>query len=127
MSNAKEPPKDAPVVLVVDDEGVFRDRLCRAFRERGWEAHASGNADETLELARKASPDLVLLDLRMPETSGLDLIERIKGLDSTITLFILTGYGSIPTAMQALKLGADHYLGKPLDVDQILAAYDGLH
>src|SRR6185295_3753281 len=66
-------------------------------------------------------------DLRMPDVSGLDLIEQIKGIDSTITIIILTGYGSIPTAMQALKLGADHYLSKPVDVDQILAAYEELH
>ncbi len=127
MSSGKDPLKDDPVVLVVDDEAVFRDRLCRAFRERGWGAYASGSATETLDLVSKASPDLVLLDLRMPDANGLDLIESIKRIDSTITLFILTGYGSIPTAMQALKRGADHYLGKPLDVDQILAAYEGLH
>jgi two-component system response regulator RegA len=127
MSNIKEHLKEAPIVLVVDDEPVFRDRLCRAFRQRGWDAHAAGTAGQTLELAGKVSPDLVLLDLRMPDTSGLDLIERIKELDSTITLFIVTGYGSIPTAMQALKLGADHYLSKPLDADQILAAYEELH
>lgn len=127
MSNVKESLKDAPVVLVIDDEAVFRDRLCRAFRERGWDAHGAGGEDEMLELAGRISPDLVLLDLRMPGVSGLDLIERIKTLDTTITLFILTGYGSIPTAMQALKLGADHYLAKPVDVDQILAAYEDLN
>ena len=124
MSNPKVSQNDGPVVLVVDDEATFRNRLCRAFRERGWEAHAADGGTEALELVRNTSPDLVLLDLRMPEVSGLDLIERIKELDPTITLFILTGYGSIPTAMQALKLGADHYLAKPLDVDQILTAYE---
>lgn len=128
MSNVKESPKDPPVVLVVDDEAVFRDRLCRAFKERGWEAHHSdGGAEQTLDLAGRISPDLVLLDLRMPEGNGLDLIERIKALDSTIAVVVLTGYGSIPTAMQALKLGADHYLTKPVDVDQILASYEELH
>ena len=76
-----------------------------------------------MELARNVSPDLVLLDLKMPGWSGLDLIQDIKKLDSTIAVIILTGYGSIPTAMQALKLGADSYLGKPADTDQILAAY----
>jgi two-component system response regulator RegA len=79
-----------------------------------------------VELARSVSPDLVLLDLKMPGIGGLDLIQSIKTLDTTITVIILTGYGSIPTAMQALKLGADSYLGKPADTDQILAAYWGL-
>jgi len=68
----------------------------------------------------------VLLDLRMPAGNGLDMIERTKSLDPTIVIIILTGYGSIPTAMQALKLGADHYLSKPVDVDQILATYEEL-
>jgi two-component system response regulator RegA len=126
MSNAKDTPKDLPVVLVVDDESIFRERLCRAFKGRGWDTHEAGDATQTLDLAGRISPDLVLLDLRMPDVNGLDLIERIKALDSTITVIILTGYGSIPTAMQALKLGADHYLSKPVDADQILAAYEEL-
>jgi two-component system response regulator RegA len=112
-----------PVVLIVDDDEAFRSRLCRAFRDRGCEAHEVSKPEESLELARNVSPDLVLLDLKMPGWSGLDLIQDIKKLDSTIAVIILTGYGSIPTAMQALKLGADSYLGKPADTDQILAAY----
>src|SRR5262252_6923259 len=111
------------VVIVVDDDPVFRSRLCRAFRDRGCEAHEADTASETYRLARTISPDLVLLDLKMPGLSGLDLIEHIKGLDNTIAVIILTGYGSIATAMQALRLGADHYLSKPADAEQILAAY----
>jgi two-component system response regulator RegA len=76
-----------------------------------------------MDLAARVSPDLVLLDLKMPDAGGLDLIEDIKELDSTITVMMLTGYGSIATATHALKLGADHYLSKPVDAEQILAAY----
>lgn len=128
MSNAsnKDSIKESPVVLVVDDEAVFRDRLCRAFRGRGWEAHGLGDTVNILQETEKISPDLVLLDLRMPESNGLDSIAIIKNFDSTITIIILTGYGSIATALQALKLGADHYLSKPVDVDQILSAYQEL-
>jgi two-component system response regulator RegA len=78
---------------------------------------------DTVELAAKISPDLVLLDLRMPEIGGLALIEDIKKVDATMTIIMLTGYGSIATAMQAMKLGADHYLTKPVDADQIVTAY----
>src|SRR4030095_6051783 len=111
------------VVLVVDDDSVFRNRLCRAFRDRGCDAYEAQTPVETIDLARHLSPELVLLDLKMPGLSGLDLIDDIKKLDNTITIIILTGYGSIATAMQALKLGADHYLSKPADAEQILAAY----
>jgi two-component system, response regulator RegA len=123
MSGHKEASTVLPVIVVVDDDDAFRNRLCRAFRDRGCEAHEVSRPEETLDLARSVSPDLVLLDLKMPGVGGLDLIQDIKKLDSTITVIILTGYGSIPTAMQALKLGADSYLSKPADTDQILAAY----
>jgi two-component system response regulator RegA len=126
MSGLKETSNVLPVVLVVDDDDAFRSRLCRALRDRGCEAHEVSRPEETLDLARSVSPDLVLLDLKMPGMGGLDLIQAIKRLDATITVIILTGYGSIPTAMQALKLGADSYLGKPTDTDQILAAYRDL-
>jgi two-component system response regulator RegA len=123
MSGTKEASSNPPVVLVVDDDEAFRNRLCRALRDRGCEAHEVYKPEQTLDLARSVSPDLILLDLKMPGIGGLDLIPAIKTLDSTITLIILTGYGSIPTAMQALKLGADSYLSKPADTEQILAAY----
>jgi two-component system response regulator RegA len=127
MPTPKATAGERPVVVVVDDDPIFRNRLCRAFRDRSCEAHEAATKEETLQLACNLSPDLVLLDLKMPGLSGLDLIQDIKKLDSTIAVIILTGYGSIPTAMQALKLGADHYLGKPADAEQILAAYDELN
>ena len=117
---------ESPVVLVVDDEAVFRDRLCRAFPGPGWEAYGLGGTARILEVTEEISPDLVLLDLRMPDSNGLDSIATIKTFDSTITIIILTGYGSIATALRALKSGADHYLSKPLDVDQIISAYEAL-
>jgi two-component system response regulator RegA len=116
-------PADRPVIVVVDDDQVFRSRLCRAFRDRGCEAHEAGTKGECLSFATSVSPDLVLLDLKMPNVSGLDLIQEIKKIDGTIFIIMLTGYGSIPTAMQALKLGADHYMAKPVDGEQILDAY----
>jgi two-component system response regulator RegA len=114
------------VAIVVDDDEVFRIRLCRALRERHWDAHDASDSEAGLRLTRELSPDLVLLDLKMPGAGGLETIERIKALDSTICIIMLTGYGSIATALQALRLGADHYLSKPMDADQILAAYSEL-
>jgi two-component system response regulator RegA len=127
MPGPRDAATDHLVIVVVDDDPIFRNRLCRAFRDRACEAHEAATAEETYRLAANISPDLVLLDLKMPGLSGLDLIQNIKKLDSTIAVIILTGYGSIATAMQALKLGADHYLSKPADAEQILAAYHDLN
>ena len=127
VNNARETVSDPLVVVVVDDDQVFRVRLCRALRGRGCEAYDACAPAQIIDLARNVSPDLVLLDLKMPGLSGLDLIQDIKRLDATIAVMILTGYGSIATAMQALKLGADHYLSKPADTEQILAAYANLN
>lgn len=120
------PSEDLPLVLVVDDDEVFRNRLCRAFAQRKWEAEGAQDGDEALKIARERSPDLVLVDLRMPGKSGLDVVPEMRAIDSSMTIMVLTGYGSIPTAISAMKTGADHYLSKPADADQILAAYDAL-
>jgi two-component system response regulator RegA len=120
------PIEDLPLVLVVDDDEVFRKRLCRAFAERNWAADAVSNGDDALNYARDRSPDLVLVDLRMPGMGGLDLVQELRAVDSSMKIVMLTGYGSIPTAISAVKRGADYYLSKPIDVDQILAVYENL-
>lgn len=118
--------EDAPLALVVDDDEVFRNRLCRALAQRNWEAAPAPNGENALSFARDRSPDLVLVDLRMPGKGGLDVVEELRAIDSSMTIIVLTGYGSIPTAISAVKRGADHYLSKPADADQILAAYESL-
>jgi len=118
--------EDLPLALVVDDDEIFRSRLCRALCERRWEAEAAPDGDHALEFARDRSPDLVLVDLRMPGKGGIDVVQELRAIDSSMTIIVLTGYGSIPTAISAMKKGADHYLSKPADADQILAVYETL-
>ena len=118
--------EDKPVALIVDDDEVFRNRLCKALIDRDWEASAVARGEDALALALDHSPDLILLDLRMPGMSGLDALEKLRDIDSSMVLIVLTGYGSIPTAISAVKKGADYYLSKPADADQILAVYEGL-
>jgi two-component system response regulator RegA len=118
--------EDLPLVLVVDDDETFRNRLCRAFSERDWAADAVSNGNDALAYAKDRSPDLVLVDLRMPGMGGLDLVQELRAVDSSMKIVMLTGYGSIPTAVSAMKRGADYYLSKPIDVDQILTAYENL-
>ncbi|MGC9198211.1 MAG: response regulator transcription factor [Acidobacteriaceae bacterium] len=114
------------LALVVDDDEVFRKRLCRALVERKWEASGVASGEEAICFAQESSPDLVLVDLRMPGMGGLDTVQRLRALDSSMAIIVLTGYGSIPTAISAMKRGADQYLSKPVDADQILAAYENL-
>jgi two-component system response regulator RegA len=117
---------DLPLALVVDDDEIFRSRLCRALSERRWEAEGAPDGNQAVKFARERSPDLVLVDLRMPGRGGLEVVQELRAVDSSMTIIMLTGYGSIPTAISAMKKGADHYLSKPADADQILAVYDTL-
>lgn len=120
------PSEDLPLVLIVDDDEVFRNRLCRALAQRNWEAEAVPDGEAALKFARDRSPDLVLVNLRMPGRGGLDAVQELRTIDSSMTIIVLTGYGSIPTAISAMKRGADHYLSKPADADQILVVYENL-
>jgi two-component system response regulator RegA len=111
-------------ILLVDDDEVYRERLATAFRDRGYQAHTAGNYDEAMTVARRHAPDLAVVDLKMPGRSGLEVVRDLVAADPHIEVVMLTGYGSIPTAVDAVKLGAVEYLQKPADADMILAAFD---
>jgi two-component system response regulator RegA len=112
-----------PSLLLVDDDEVFRERLARAFRGRGFEVRTAGDVGLALSLAREDTPELAVVDLRMPGGSGLDLVRELKALDPSTEVVVLTGYGSIATAVEATKRGASNYLPKPADADDILQAF----
>ena len=111
-------------VLVVDDDATFRDRLVRALVDRGLEARGAKDAEDAIAQARADSPELAVVDLRMPGASGLWLVKELLAIDPATRVVVLTGYGSIATAIDAIRLGAAHYLTKPADVDEILVAFD---
>jgi two-component system, response regulator RegA len=110
-------------ILVVDDDEAYRTRLCRAFGRRGFEAVGAASGAEALARAGEARFDRAVVDLRMPGLPGLDLVRALRFLDPQLEIVVVTGYGSIATAIAALKLGAVHYVPKPADVDDILAAF----
>ena len=117
--------EDRPSLLLVDDDAVFRNRLAAALTSRGLDVRTAPGVTEALALAREESPEWALVDLRMPGGSGLDLVRALKGLDPGTQVVVLTGYGSIATALEAVRLGAHHYLTKPADVEDILGAFRG--
>lgn len=116
------PAADACSVLVVDDDDTFRERLVRAFRERGYDAVGAPDGAAAVAHAERESPEYAVVDLRMPGAPGLEVVKRLKALDAATQVVVLTGYGSIATAVEAVRQGATHYLTKPADLDDILAA-----
>jgi two-component system response regulator RegA len=114
-----------PSILLVDDDEVLRERLAQAIRARGYEVRTAGSAEEALREATRESPEMAVLDLKMPGMSGLDLLRELRQHDPATRVLMLTGYGSIATAVQAVREGAVGYLPKPADADEILAALAG--
>lgn len=112
-------------LLLVEDDDTLRARLARAFGDRGLAVTAAATAEDAIAAAREDSPELAVVDLRLPRASGLDVVRELLAIDPTTAVVVLTGYGSIATALEAMRLGARHYMAKPADADQILAALDG--
>jgi two-component system response regulator RegA len=111
-------------ILIVDDDATFRTRLGRALSERQFEVHLADGADAALRIARAETLDSAVVDLRMDGPSGLELLKSLKRIQPELRVVILTGYGSIATAVEAMRLGATNYVSKPADVDDILATFE---
>ncbi len=114
---------DLPSLLLVDDDATFREVMARALARRGFVVTSASNVEDALRLARKDSPEYAVVDLKMPGPSGLELIEGLMAIDQGTRVVMLTGFASITTAIEAIKLGAIHYLAKPVDADQVVAAF----
>ena len=125
MTHAGDPARDGRTLLIVDDDERFRERLMQAFRARGFEVRGAPDYAAAVASAQAESPELALVDLRLPGGSGVDLVRELKALDATTSVVVLTGYGSIATALDSVRAGATTYLTKPVDADQIVAAFDG--
>jgi two-component system response regulator RegA len=110
-------------VLVVDDDKAFCQALAGALRRRGLAVVVAHNYDDALAEAEAWSPDRAVVDLRMPGRSGLELVAALRRSDPHMGIVVLTGYGSIASAIEAIKLGATYYLTKPAEADDIIAAF----
>src|SRR5262245_44814716 len=110
------------LLLLVEDDDALRERLSRAFEARGMEVVALGTIADAEAFLTRDVPEFAVLDLRVADGSGLDLIHRLKRADPETRIVVLTGYGSIATAIEAVRRGATNYLTKPADADEILSA-----
>lgn len=115
---------DRPSLLLVDDDETFCRVLNKALVRRGFNVSVAHDVDAALILAEENAPEYAVVDLKMPGPSGLVLVKRLKELDEETRIVMLTGFASIATAVEAIKLGATHYLAKPADADQIIAAFE---
>ena len=109
-------------LLIVDDDDPFRNRLGRAMESKGFQVSLAKSVEEGLISARKSPPGFAVVDLRLLDGNGLDVIEEIHKLKPDSRVVMLTGYGNLPTAVSAVKAGAIDYLAKPADAEDVEAA-----
>lgn len=112
-----------PLLLIVEDDEPLRSRLAVAFERRGFEVAVAATTEAAEAWLTGDIPEFVVLDLRVPSAGGLSLVPRFKDADPETRIVVLTGYGSIATAVDAVKRGAANYLSKPANADEILAAF----
>lgn len=111
-----------PSLLLADDDEIFCSVLAGALGKRGYAVQVVHDVAQGLRAAEDNPPEFAVVDLNMPGATGLTLVERLKELDPHTRIIVLTGYASIATAVEAIKLGATHYLAKPADADEVVEA-----
>jgi len=111
-----------PTLLLVDDDELYCRILGNAMKKRGFNVLVAHNVADALDMVGEIPPKYAVVDLNMPGESGLVLVEKIHKLDPESHMVVLTGYASVATAVEAIKLGATHYLAKPADADEVLKA-----
>jgi two-component system response regulator RegA len=118
----EEPTNDNPVLLLVDDDEVYCEVLGDALTKRNYTVSIAYNLKDALQLARQTEPEYAVVDLRIGTESGLELVKQLVTLDENTSIVMLTGYASVATAVESIKLGAIHYLTKPATADEVVAA-----
>src|SRR5207244_3715897 len=112
--------KEKEKVLIIDDEESIRFGLTRLLQQAGYQCVTATSATEGFQLFTAHNPAVVLLDFKLPDTEGLDFMRKLKDTDRYVSIIMMTGYGTIETAVTALKSGAENFLTKPIDPDGLL-------
>ncbi len=109
-------------LLIVDDDDPLRGRLSRAMEKKGFVVKEAKSIKESIELVKKSPPNFALIDLRLEDGNGLDVVKELSKRRKDSRIVMLTGYGNLPTAVAAVKAGAIDYIAKPVDADDVEAA-----
>ena len=113
-------------ILLVDDDAIFRGVLADSLKERNIIVYEAENLSSAINASKKKLINYAIVDLKMPGDSGLVLIKELRALNSKMNIVMLTGFASIATAVEAVKLGANQYLAKPVNAEEILEAFNKL-
>ena len=127
MNDTRTVSGENPSLLLVDDDLTFCRVLAKALEKRGFDVFTATEIASGLELAADHQPDYAVIDLRIGHESGLELVEKLHVQHPKLRMLMLTGFASIATAVEAIKLGAAHYLTKPASVDDILQGLQSEH
>jgi two-component system, response regulator RegA len=111
-----------PRLLLLDDDPVYCSVLGQALEKRNYEVSVAHDLESGIQLAEKIHPEYAVVDLRIGHESGLEMVKRLTEMDQDVHIVVLTGFASIATAVESIKLGATHYLTKPADTDEIIKA-----
>ncbi len=124
VTTQKQPPAVAAqrTLLIVDDDEPFRSRLAQAMRTRGYKVDTAAGVAEALAKVKASAPEFAVVDLRLIDGYGLDVVPRLREVRPDMRIVILTGYGNIASTVAAVKAGAVDYLPKPADADEVEAA-----
>jgi len=129
MNRTKETPPGLKIsdfedksLLIVDDDDPLRIRLARAMEKKGFQVKDAKSVEIAVKLVKSSPPKFALVDLRLGDGSGLDVVEEINKLKKDSRIVMLTGYGNLPTAVAAVKAGAIDYMAKPVDADDVESA-----
>lgn len=114
---------DGASLLFVDDDAALCDVMRRALAGRGFDVSVAHTCEAALAAIEEDPPEFAVVDLKLPDQSGLKLVPKLKATDPHTRIVVLTGHGSIPTAIEAIKLGATYYLVKPVDADTVVSAF----
>ena len=109
-------------LLILDDDDPLRGRLARAMQKKGFTVKEAKSVSEGLQIAKNSTPSFAIVDLRLEDGNGLDVVKELSKAKKECRIVMLTGYGNLPTAVAAVKAGAIDYMAKPVDADDVEAA-----
>ena len=113
---------DDKTLLIVDDDDPLRSRLARAMEKKGFNVKEAKSVENALNIIKKTPPGFAIIDLRLEDGNGLDVVKELSKIKNDSRIVMLTGYGNLPTAVAAVKAGAIDYMAKPVDADDVESA-----